>query len=141
VAARQRGRVRGTPVTYRNASRYRREPTKAERLMWALLRDRRLNGYRFRRQHPIGKYVADFACVTHRVVGELDGGQHAERVGYDAVRDAFIRRQGFAVLRFWNPDLKQNRTGVLETVLHALEAGPSPGAAARRHPLPVPGRG
>jgi len=127
-------------VTYGNASSFRREPTGAERLLWALLRDRRLN-YRFRRQHPIGNYVADFACVGHRLVVELDGSQHADRSGYDQVRDAFIRKQGFTVLRFWNPDLAQNREGVLETILQALECRPSPGRAGARPPSPRRGEG
>jgi very-short-patch-repair endonuclease len=140
VAARERGRVRGTVVTYRNVSKYRKEPTEPERLMWSLLRDRRLNGYRFRRQHPIGKYVADFACIEHRIVVELDGSQHAERAEHDQVRDAFIRKQGFNVLRFWNPDLRQNRGGVLETILYALAARPSP-ASLRSARSPQRGEG
>jgi very-short-patch-repair endonuclease len=127
-------------VTYRNVSKYRKQPTDTERLMWGLLRDRRLNGYRFRRQHPVGKYVVDFACVSHRVAIEFDGSQHVERAAYDATRDAFLRKIGYTVLRFWNPDLKQNRNGVLETVLRALEARPSP-ASLRSAPSPQRGEG
>jgi very-short-patch-repair endonuclease len=139
--AAKRRRVRGPTVTYRNAARYRSAPTEAERRLWSVLRDRRLSGYRFRRQHPVGPYVADFACVTHRVVVELDGSQHAEeRAAHDAKRDDFIREQGYRVLRFWNPDLMRNRVGVLETILDALAARPSP-ASLRSSPSPHMGRG
>ena len=98
----------------------RREATDGERLMWLLLRDRRLQGIKFRRQVPIGPFVADFASVAHRLVVELDGSQHAESA-YDARRDAFMRANGWRVLRFWNNDLTQNREGVLTVIVAAAE--------------------
>jgi adenine-specific DNA-methyltransferase len=87
--------------------------------MWFLLRDRRLGGVKFRRQVPIGPYVADFASIQHRLVAELDGGQHADSPN-DARRDAFLAGEGWRVLRFWNNDAMINREGVLQAILQAL---------------------
>jgi len=103
----------------RDAARaLRRNATSAEQIMWRLLRDRRLYGIKFRRQIPIGPFVADFASITHRLVVELDGGQHADSES-DARRDAFLASEGWRVLRFWNNDVMQNRTGVLGTIARA----------------------
>jgi very-short-patch-repair endonuclease len=101
------------------ARRLRRNATDAERAMWQLLRDRRLDGVKFRRQVPIGPYVADFAAIQHRLIVELDGGQHAETVR-DAKRDSFLTVEGWRILRFWNNDVLRNRTGVLEAIQQAL---------------------
>jgi very-short-patch-repair endonuclease len=90
----------------------RRNATDAERILWRLLRDRRLAGVKFRRQVPIGPFVADFACISHRLVIELDGGQHADSLS-DAERDAALAAAGWRVVRIWNHDLIQNRSGVL----------------------------
>ncbi|MBB6309544.1 endonuclease domain-containing protein [Xanthobacter tagetidis] len=81
----------------------RRSMTDAEARLWRLLRDRRFDGAKFRRQVPAGPYVADFLSFGHRLVVEADGGQHAGALR-DAARDAFFRRSGFRVLRFWNND-------------------------------------
>ena len=75
----------------------------AETRLWWHLRDRRLGGAKFRRQLPIGPYVADFVCVEAMLVVELDGGQHAEQLERDQVRTSFLERQGYRVVRFWNP--------------------------------------
>jgi very-short-patch-repair endonuclease len=101
------------------ARKLRRDATAAEQVMWLLLRDRRLGGTKFRRQVPIGPYIADFASIQHRLVVELDGGQHADSAS-DARRDAFLAGAGWRVLRFWNNDAMRNRDGVLEAILHAL---------------------
>ena len=84
--------------------------------MWSLLRDRRLNGIKSRRQVPIGRYVADFACYEARLIVELDGTHHAGSAR-DKVRDAELAHRGFHVLRFWNSDLFLHREGVLDTVV------------------------
>lgn len=101
------------------ARQLRRDSTDVERTMWRLLRDRRLGGAKFRRQVPIGPYVADFACVQHRLIVELDGGQHAENRS-DARRDVLLAAQGWRVVRFWNNDLIENRDGVLERLSHLI---------------------
>jgi len=94
--------------------------TEAEKKLWLHLRQRQLNGYKFRRQYPIGSYIADFACIESKLVIELDGGQHAELKAQDRKRDALIQQKGFLVLRFWNTDIIKNMEGVLQTISHAL---------------------
>ena len=100
--------------------------TDAELRLWRLLRDRRLNGIKFRRQVPLGPYIVDFLCVGAKLIVEADGSQHAESVR-DNVRDAYLANQGWKVLRFWNNEVLQNREGVLETIYaHAKpSSGPS----------------
>jgi len=99
--------------------RLRRQATNAETILWLELRDRRLGGFKFVRQEAIGPYVTDFVCRTEKLVVELDGGQHADN-DRDVRRDAWLGAQGYRVLRFWNPDVTKNKTGVLETILAAL---------------------
>jgi very-short-patch-repair endonuclease len=118
-----------SPMASPLARAMRRNPTPAERKLWHLLRDRHLAGFRFRRQVPIGSYIADFACLAERIIVEVDGGQHNEQV--DAARTAGLEGQGFCVLRFWNNDVLGNAEGVTETILQALR-GPTP------HPSPPP---
>jgi very-short-patch-repair endonuclease len=101
------------------ARQFRLNSTDVERVLWRLLRDRRLNGTKFRRQVPIGPYIVDFAAIQHHLVVELDGGQHADNVR-DKRRDAFLTAEGWRVLRFWNNEVLQNRNGVLENILSAL---------------------
>ena len=93
--------------------------TDAENLLWSRLRRRQLGGFRFRKQHPIGAYVADFACVEQKLVVELDGSQHLDS-RHDAARDACLREHGFRVLRFWNNDALLRTDDVLSTILAAL---------------------
>jgi 2-isopropylmalate synthase len=102
----------------------RRNSTDAERIIWRLLRDRRLDGVKFRRQVPIGPFVADFASVEHRLVVELDGGQHAESKS-DALRDSFLAANGWRVVRFWNNEVMRNREGVWESIQRALALTPT----------------
>ncbi|HQZ11830.1 MAG TPA: DUF559 domain-containing protein [Devosia sp.] len=102
------------------ARRLRREATPHEMRLWALLRDRRFVGFRFRRQVPIGPYIADFVCQGRRLIVELDGSQHAEDES-DAVRDAELHRRGYRVLRIWNNELMKNERGVAEAILVALQ--------------------
>jgi adenine-specific DNA-methyltransferase len=102
-----------------NARRMRREPTAAELRFWYEVRDRRLGGLKFRRQYLIGPFIADFVCLERRLVVEIDGGQHADRVVRDTARDAFIAAQGFQVVRFWNHEVLTNMDGVARTILAA----------------------
>jgi primosomal protein N' (replication factor Y) len=103
------------------ARRLRRDTTDAEALLWRRIRDRALFGRKFRRQHPIGPYVADFVCIEARLVVELDGGQHDRGAEGTSVRTAFLERRGFRVLRFWNNDVLANLDGVLERIVGTLE--------------------
>jgi very-short-patch-repair endonuclease len=96
----------------------RKESTNAERRMWTRLRNGQLNGLKFRRQVPIGNAIADFVCYEHKLIVEVDGGQHSESA-HDKVRDAELTRRGFRVLRFWNIDVMRNTRGVLDTILAA----------------------
>jgi very-short-patch-repair endonuclease len=105
-------------------------PTDVELRLWRLLRDRRLNGIKFRRQVPVGPYIVDFLCVGAKLIVEADSFQHAESPR-DTVRDADLASQGWKVLRFWNNEVLQNREGVLETSL--AHAG-RPSSGASRHP-------
>jgi len=103
------------------ARNLRRTATAVERLLWRELRDRRLGGYKFRRQHPLRPYVVDFLCPAKRLVVELDGGRHAERAERDAARTAWLEARGYRVIRFWNNEVAGNPAGVLDAILRALE--------------------
>jgi very-short-patch-repair endonuclease len=83
-------------------------------------------GLKFKRQKPVGRYIADFVCWERRLIIELDGGQHAEQAAYDRRRDAWLRSQGYTVLRFWNNDVMQQLEGVLEQIRCVVSPGPSP---------------
>jgi very-short-patch-repair endonuclease len=108
-------------MTSRQAKALRANQTEAERRLWLKLRDRRLDGAKFRRQVPVGPYIADFACHAAKLIVELDGGQHAENAEADALRTGWLERQGFRVLRFWNNDVMANIDGVLERISAALQ--------------------
>jgi very-short-patch-repair endonuclease len=113
--------------------------------MWARLRDRRLLGAKFSRQVPIGPYVVDFCCRELELIVELDGGQHASQVDYDAGRTALLHALGYRVLRFWDNNALGNTEGVLQRVTEAI-ASPSPrpspprGEGEGRQPSPPKGR-
>ena len=104
------------------ARRLRRDATEVERRMWRLLRSRALAGWKFRRQHPIERFVSDFACPAAKLVIELDGGQHADRAAQDAERTSVLARRGWRVLRFWNTEVIENAEDVANTILTALSA-------------------
>ncbi|HEX4079684.1 MAG TPA: endonuclease domain-containing protein [Rhizomicrobium sp.] len=106
----------------------RKRMTNAEVILWSRLRRNAMDGHRFRRQHPIGPYVADFVCLPVRLVVELDGATHAsdnERK-QDARRDAYLHHRRFRVLRFWNREIYESLDGVLETIWRAVLAGQEP---------------
>lgn len=113
--SRSRERVRVRAMTLRESA------TDAETLLWHHLRDRRLAGYKFRRQRPIGPFFADFACLEAKLVVELDGGQHAEATEYDAARTRAMESEGFRALRFWNNEVLSRTDAVREQILQALQ--------------------
>jgi very-short-patch-repair endonuclease len=116
------------------AKRLRRDQTDAERVLWLRLRDRRLEGLKFKRQVPIEHYIVDFCCAEARLIIELDGGQHATRMTEDAARTRVLEAFGYLVLRFWNNDVLQNTDGVLEEIVSVAtqhRSGPP-------HPDPLP---
>ncbi|MET0720742.1 MAG: endonuclease domain-containing protein [Tardiphaga sp.] len=115
--------------------------TDAERRLWYRLRAHRLEGIKFKRQVPIGRYVADFACMERKLLVEVDGGLHAES-NSDVERTKWLEDQGFRILRFWNNEVLNETNAVLEIILAAvIVAGPSPGAPVGAPPSPRRGEG
>jgi very-short-patch-repair endonuclease len=104
-----------------NSRRLRREQTDAESKLWARLRDRQLYNAKFRRQHAIGPFIADFCCVERGLVIELDGGQHATQSQADQRRSAYLERSGYRVLRFWDNEVLVNMEAVLERIFRVLK--------------------
>ena len=125
--------------TLAKAQRLRREITGAERKLWSVLRNAQLEGAKFRRQQPIGPFIADFVCQQHRLIIEADGGQHAESIS-DGRRTAFLESKGYRVLRFWNNDILSNLDGVAGVIAAALST-PHPARALRESPSPSRGEG
>ncbi len=102
----------------------RREMTDAEMHLWQQLRMQQMQGLKFRRQHPFGKYILDFACIDAKLAIEVDGSQHSELQEHDSVRTAWLTAQGWKVLRFWNNEVLQNMKGVVETIYSAVREQP-----------------
>ncbi|MBT3393437.1 MAG: endonuclease domain-containing protein [Elusimicrobiaceae bacterium] len=112
-----------------NARNLRKTSTNAENVLWFLLKNRQIKNYKFRRQHPIKKYIVDFVCIEKALIIELDGGQHNENQK-DIVRTKFLESLNFRVLRFWNNEVLQNPEGVLIKIMETLNTPP--------HPNPLP---
>ena len=110
------------------ATNLRKYSTDTEQQLWRHLRDRQIEGFKFRRQQPIGRYVVDFVNLEKKVVVELDGGQHALDSG-DKIRDKWLRAEGYKVLRFWDNQVFSSLEGVLENIRNAL---------LTPHPNPLP---
>lgn len=108
------------PQTKKASRRLRSEMTDAERRLWQCLRLRQVEGHKFRRQHPLGRYILDFVCLERRLVVEVDGGQHSEQQDYDETRTEWLRWRGFRVVRFWNNEIMNNIDGVMEAIRQAL---------------------
>ena len=94
--------------------------TDAEKTLWQHLRFRQLDGYKFRRQCPIGSYIVDFVCFERKLIIELDGRQHAEQIVYDSKRTAWFQSEGFQVLRFWNNQVLSETDSVLNAIINVL---------------------
>ena len=103
--------------------RLRRGQTDAESRLWLYLRDRRLSGYKFRRQHRIGVFIADLVCIDAKLIVELDGGQHADRETQDKARTAALESLGYRIVRFWNDDALIRTDDVLAAIIRALNSG------------------
>jgi very-short-patch-repair endonuclease len=108
------------------ARELRASSTDAERLLWLKLRDRRIMGAKFRRQVPFPPYTVDFCCFEAKLIVEVDGSQHAERMKQDAARTRRLEGDGFTVIRFWNNDVLTNTDGVLEAILTELNTRGAP---------------
>ena len=135
------GKVRDRRKLLQDRARHMRtNPTDAERRLWSMLRDSRMPVFKFRRQQVIDPYIADFVCLERRLIIEADGSQHAESEA-DARRDAFLRREGFSVLRFWNNDVLKNPAGVFDAIHAALVTPHPPKPAAWAPPSPARGEG
>jgi len=102
------------------AGELRREPTPAERKLWAYLRGNNLHGVSFRRQYAIGNYIVDFVSIKKKLIIELDGSQHLEQGEYDLERTAFLEAQGYKVIRFWNNAVMNDINGVIRAIELAL---------------------
>jgi very-short-patch-repair endonuclease len=111
--------------TLKRARNLRNNQTEAERKLWGYLRDKRLQGYKFNRQVPVGTYIVDFLCAEAKLIVEVDGATHgdAHEVAYDERRTAFLNEQGYRVMRCFNADVFENLNGVLDTILIMLERG------------------
>jgi very-short-patch-repair endonuclease len=104
------------------AKNLRKQSTDTELVLWKYLRAKRLEGLKFKRQQPIGKYIVDFVCFEKKILIELDGGQHAQpkQIAKDRERDRWFEGQGYEVIRFWDNDVLNNTRGVLEIIREVL---------------------
>ncbi|HEY7978252.1 MAG TPA: DUF559 domain-containing protein [Rhizomicrobium sp.] len=107
------------------AKEMRHDPVIFEKLVWAELRNRKLGGFKFKRQVLIGGYIVDFVCLDRKLIVELDGPLHAERRGYDGARDRFLESQGYKVLRFTNDETGGDFATTLQIIRHELKQRPS----------------
>ncbi len=104
----------------RKARTLRKRLTDAESALWRQVRLRQIEGYKFRRQHPIGPYIVDFVCLERKVIVEVDGGQHAVQVQQDAERTAWLESVGYRVIRFWDHEVLTELESVKETIRQSL---------------------
>ena len=111
-----------SPKAQQRAQALRNRATDAERFLWDRLRRRQLRGYRFRRQVPIGNYIADFVCIEARLIIEVDGSQHETRRTYDEQRTRYLEQRGFRILRIWDNQVFTEMQPALEAILNMLEA-------------------
>ncbi len=128
---------RHDPNAYRLARALRRPLTPTEAILWRELRGKRLRGLKFRRQQPVGRYVADFFCADAHLVVELDGDSHVGREEHDARRTADLRAAGLRVVRFWNTEVYDNLDGVLAAILETATSPALERADGSRPPSPL----
>jgi very-short-patch-repair endonuclease len=118
-----------------SARKLRNNATDAERSLWRYLRNSQIEGIKFRRQQPVEDYIVDFVSFSPKLVIEVDGGQHMDNQAYDKRRDECLRKNGFAVLRFWNIEVVKNLENVLEEIRQCCMELASP------TPQPPPAKG
>lgn len=118
--------MKARPITKQRAKALRQTLTQPERILWTKLKGRQINGWQFRKQHPVGPYIADFACVRAKLIIEVDGESHTlpEQIAHDQKRTAFLQQHGWAVHRIWNNDVLNNLNVVLDGI-YALLPPPS----------------
>jgi very-short-patch-repair endonuclease len=137
--------TRISPTAKQNSRSLRQEMTDAEKTLWRHLRMRQMGGYKFRRQHPLGRYILDFVCLEANLVIEIDGGQHAERQNADACRSTWLEERGFRIVRFWNNEVLKDIENVKAAIWNALDLNDQPPSQpSRTHPhpnLPLEGEG
>jgi very-short-patch-repair endonuclease len=121
------------PDLLQRAKQLRDDSAPAEQILWARLRDRQLQGIKFRRQVPIDRFIVDFYCAAATLIIELDGDSHSEREAYDAQRTLALQQIGFTVIRFENSDVFDHLDSVLDSVLKHCPCNLAP------HPNPLPG--
>ena len=129
--------TKARPMSLDRAKQLRKDMTDAERFAWQRMRYRQIGGHKFRRQVPLGPFVADFVCLECRLIVELDGGQHAERIKADGDRTRWLQGQGFKVLRFWNNDVLRDWDAVAEVIwenVRSLTPHPNPPPQGGREP-------
>jgi very-short-patch-repair endonuclease len=119
----------------RAGSQLRHNMTEVEIRVWQILRAHRISGHKFRRQVPIGRYIADFVCHEAGLVIEIDGGQHDSSSSRETGRSSFLQQEGYRILRFWNNEVLASPDGIHETIVNELAASPPP------YPPPSRGRG
>lgn len=117
--------MKSLSIKQKQARQLRRESTEAEHILWTELRNRRFQGIKFRRQHNVGSYIADFISLSNHIIIEVDGGQHDKKDAriYDALRTKYLEGEGYRVLRFWNSDVVNNLEGVLALILSFSQKG------------------
>jgi very-short-patch-repair endonuclease len=125
-------RIRASAPVQQRAKELRQTMTPAEQILWEHLRDRRLSGLKFRRQHPIGSCIVDFFCAAARLVIEIDGGIHRQQVEADTLRSQELEEQSYQILRFTNEQIETELEKVLSTIQNACQP---------KTPLPHAGEG
>jgi very-short-patch-repair endonuclease len=118
-------------ILAQTAKRLRKNSTDAEKALWLHLKAKQVQGVKFRRQAPIGRYVVDFVCHAKKLVIEVDGGQHAVDKSRDQQRELWLTEQGYSVMRFWNNEILQNIEGVLQRIEEKISPSPSPSHQGR----------
>ena len=117
------------------ARKLRKNQTPQEQILWNILRNRQVLGYKFRRQYPIGNYVVDFVCKENKMIIEIDGGQHntPEGILADENRTKYLQSVGYKILRFWNNEIDNNIEGVYQKIIEQIE-----NIKTTPHPNPLP---